>query len=172
MIPRRWMYVGIILAIFLLGSCGSDDGPVSPPSPKISTEVLLPSFVVSQGERLDFSVRITAATEDSVLIEYDHSSYLGYRVTSAEGNLVMNSPNEIRGDPWEFLVRPGGWPLMINSSVPTDLLQADVPYRFVTWLCDEDVLPPGEYILKAGLFEREAEYPWGEAKFTVRDAVH
>ena len=122
---------------------------------------------IAQGEVLEVSVRFTSAAEESVHIVYGHSSFLGYRVTSVDGVLEMTSPSEVRGDPWDYLIRPGGWPLLVSFSVPTDLLQADVPYRFVTWLCQEAVLPPGEYILEAGLYGREREFPWGEARFTV-----
>lgn len=145
----------------------NEDHPAVPASPGLSTEVLLPSPSVLQGGALNVSVRFTATTEESVLLSYSHANFLGYRVTSADGDLVMTSPSEVVGDPWQYLVRPNGWPLLVSTSVPTDSVSAAAPYRLVTWLCEDEALPPGEYILEAGLHERESQYPWGSATFTV-----
>lgn len=85
--------------------------------------------------------------------------------------LPVSSPGKIVGDPWQYLVRPDGWPLQVTTSVPTDAVSAPEPYRLVTWLWADEALPPGEYTLEAGLHGRESQYPWGSATFTVLAAA-
>ena len=151
-------------------SSGDDDytGPV----PEMSTEVAVAYNQIPSGESVSALVSFSATANDSVVISYPHGMFLGFRVITTHGVEVMKFPNAVFGDPWEYVVRPGGWDLRVSINVPTAQPQAaDPAFRLITWLGEYECLPPGEYVLEAGLFDREAQYPWGQAWFEVLSAV-
>ena len=162
----RWSFSCTLLALLVFVACGSDDKPTAPLT-RLSTEVTVETSTVTQGERANAVARFSATTGEDVEISFSHSAPLGYRVTSADGVLIMEFPSQVFGSPSDFVVRPG-WDLQININVPTT--RPLTAYEFVNWLSEEEVLPEGEYILEAGLYDMEKQFRWGKASFTVLSA--
>lgn len=179
MAGRQCIWCSTLLLLLGLGACGGDDNPMSSgddnftaPLSELSTEVIVTYSQIPSGASVNALVSFSAATDDSVVISYPHGMFLGFRVITSHGVEVMTYPKEVLGDPWEYVVRPGGWDLRVSINVPTIQPQAaDAAFRFITWLGEDGLLPPGEYVLEAGLFDREAQYPWGQAEFEVLSAV-
>ena len=162
-------FLCMLLALLVFGGCGDDEEPMSP-SPRLSTEVAVAPDTIPQGIWANGLATFSAVSGEIVEISFNHSVILGYRVTSADGELVMEFPSEEVGSPTDFVVRPD-WDMKVTINVPPTRAQAEEPDRFVTWLSEEDVLPVGEYILEAGLYGMEKQYPWSKAKFTVSGTV-
>lgn len=162
---RRWVGATALLALLMLGACDSDEGPTYP-GPPMSTELTIAFDTVPQGEWVNPMIRFSATSEEDVVIRSRHNPFTGYRVTSADGALIMEFPSQEVGSPWEIVVRPG-WDIRVVFNVPTARAQIADPSRLVAWLSEDEILPAGEYLLEAGLYERENSYPWGEATFTV-----
>jgi hypothetical protein len=136
----------------------------------MSTEVTVAPSSILQGDFANALVQFSATTEENVEISYSHSNFLGYRLKSADGVLILEFPNREFGSPSGFVIRPG-WGLRSSVNVPTRRPSVETAYNFVTWLSEEEILPPGEYTLEAGLYEMEGRYRWGKATFTVLGPV-
>ena len=125
---------------------------------------------VPQGAWASGLATCSVVSGGDIEISFNQGIIIGYRITTADGELTMEFPSKEYGSPRDFVVRPG-WDQRVSVNTPTMRSQAEEPNRFVAWHCEADTLPVGDYILEAGLYGLEARYPWGEATYTVLSPV-
>jgi hypothetical protein len=168
-VARSFLKVlSVLLVLQAAVGCGDDAEPTSPVV-RLSTEVTVAPDTIPQGVGVSGLATFSVVSGGDVEISFDQSIIIGYRVTSVGGELMMEFPSDEYGLPTDFVVRPG-WDMKVIVNTPSTRTQAEEPYRFVTWHSEAEAMPAGEYILEAGLYGLESQYPWGKATFAVSGA--
>jgi hypothetical protein len=147
--PMSWKQLCIIGMTIVFGAACSKDEPASLTSPPRGVVISLrvSPVRVRIGQSAEIVLEVTNRGPDRVELEFDCRDHIGYRIEDADGSMVYRFPGLCEIVPHTLNMDPG-WTESLRRNLPS-------------------TLAPARYVVKAGILDHEAEYPWATASLVV-----